>query len=273
MKILKDHVIIYDDQCPMCDLYTKAFVDTKMLGKDGRVRFTDLHAPLECNIDRDRACNEIALINTKEGTVTYGIDSLFNVIGHRFVWLWPLFKLAPFRWLMSKLYAFVSYNRKVIAPGTTFEAANSCTPSLRVGYRWAYILFSWLVTSLVLTYYAQTLVAYVSANSFGREFLICGGQIAFQSSVLFLFGQPRKLHYLGHLMTVSLAGALLLVPPLGLSLLIPEVPALVYLSWFGIVVSFMLVEHIRRVKHLGLLWVLSLTWVLYRLMVLTLIIW
>lgn len=273
MKTLKDHVIIYDDQCPMCELYTKAFVDTNMLEHNGRVRFTNLQASLGTKIDRARACNQIALIDTKAGTVTYGIDSLFKVIGHRFSWLMPLFKLAPFRWLMSILYAFISYNRKVIAPGAAFEAAHSCTPSLRVGYRWTYILFSWLVTSLVLTYYTSTLVAFIPAGNFGREFLVCGGQIAFQSLVLFLFYQPHKLHYLGHLMTVSLAGALLLAPLLGLGLLVQDLPEIVNLSWFALVVSLMLVEHIRRVKHLKLLWVLSLTWVLYRLVVLIFILW
>jgi predicted DCC family thiol-disulfide oxidoreductase YuxK len=32
MKTLKDHVILYDAECPMCKVYTHAFTTTGMTG-------------------------------------------------------------------------------------------------------------------------------------------------------------------------------------------------------------------------------------------------
>ena len=39
MKTLKKHVIIYDDECPLCDLYTGGFVKSVMLDERGRTPF------------------------------------------------------------------------------------------------------------------------------------------------------------------------------------------------------------------------------------------
>lgn len=94
MKTLKDHVIIYDDECPMCILYTRQFVKTGMLDKDGRVPFANVDA-LNVPVDKQRACNEIALVNTVNGEVTYGMQSLFKIIGHSFPMLNGLSQCSP----------------------------------------------------------------------------------------------------------------------------------------------------------------------------------
>jgi hypothetical protein len=69
---------------------------------------------------------------------------------------------------------------------------------------------------------------------------------------------------------VSLMGALLLLPLLLLAAIIP-LPALVCAAWFFLVVAFMLYEHSRRCRLLGLGYLPSITWVLYRLLVLALL--
>src|SRR5688572_20252266 len=111
MKTLKDHVIIYDDECPMCDLYTGAFVKTKMLEKNGREPYSWLPSSLRKQIDPQKARNEIALVNPKTGKVLYGIDSLFTILGYRFQFLKPIFQFEPFRLLTKYFYSFISYNR------------------------------------------------------------------------------------------------------------------------------------------------------------------
>jgi hypothetical protein len=61
----------------MCTFYTAAFIKTKMLDDNGE----NLCYPNGCRsyIDMDRAKNEIALVDTQNKTVIYGIDGLFKV--------------------------------------------------------------------------------------------------------------------------------------------------------------------------------------------------
>ena len=65
-------------------------------------------------------------------------------------------------------------------------------------------------------------------------------------------------------------GALLLLPALMLNSMTP-LNIYVNLTWFGLVVGLMFLEHWRRVKILEIHWFASISWVLYRLIVLWII--
>jgi predicted DCC family thiol-disulfide oxidoreductase YuxK len=269
MNTLHNHVIIYDKDCPLCNLYTGAFIKTEMLDKNGRQNFCDLNKETYPAMNIPRSRDEIALVNTNTGTITYGIDSLFKIVGHNFPICKIFFNAWFFRALMSKLYAFISYNRKVIAPAKDFEQPGSCTPSYNLTYRWIYIALSWMFTSIILTKFAARLEPMLPSTNFLREWLICGGQIVFQSASVMLMRKDRLVHYLGNMMTVSNIGALLLIP----ALFIPHAHPIFFIVWFGGVVAFMLVEHNRRTKILGLpIWA-SVSWVVYRILVLAIIFW
>lgn len=265
---MKNHIILYDDECPMCDLYTRAFIKTNMLDKNGREPFSTIPDHLRQYIDQERACDEIALVDTRTGRVKYGIDSLFAILGNRYTFLRPLFASRIFRRMMQYPYSFISYNRKVIVPGKVFETKGSCTPRFNLPYRWAYLLFAWIITSIILNAYSHLLADYVPAGDFWREFLICGGQIAFQSIIIALLGKERLMHYLGNMMTISLAGSLLLVPAIILHNTALISGSSFYLAWFATVVTLMFLEHARRVKHLGIHWSATAGWVAYRTLVL-----
>ncbi len=268
MKTLEKHTIIYDDECPMCNLYTGAFIQTGMLDAEGREAYGSIQPATAALLDQRRACNEIALVDREHQTVTYGIDSLFKVIGHSFPIFKPLFAWQPFRWVMQKVYAFISYNRKVIVPGNGFERAGQCIPDLNLTYRWAYLLSTWLFTSWVLYRYSGLLIPLIPASNLWREFAICGGQMLFQSLTISLLRKDRLISYLGNMMTVSLAGALLLGPVIWLHQTGQVQSSYFALGWFGLVVGGMLLEHIRRVRLLQIHWSASLSWVVYRLLVL-----
>ena len=268
MKTLTDHTIIYDDECPMCKAYTKAFVKAGMLDSHGREAFTEVVDNLP-HIDWKRAKNEIAMINKKDNSVLYGVDSITAILGNSMPSLKPLFNFSPFYKLLQYFYFFISYNRKVIVPGKKFEDYNTCTPDLNYTYRWAYILFAWLVTSMILLSYFQLAVPLVPESSFMREFMVCGGQIIFQGIIVALTRRDRWIHYLGNVMTVSLGGALLLTPMFLLTGWITS--NLFYVGYFMIVVGLMFLEHMRRVKILELPWYISVTWILYRFFVLVVI--
>lgn len=270
MKTLDKHVIIYDDECPLCDLYTDGFVKTGMLNECGRTPFRTLDPEIDKLIDRKRACNEIALVNKEDGRVLYGTESLFAIIGNSFPFFTGLFRFPPFVWLIKKLYSFISYNRKVIIPGTEFEGKSSCVPEFHRTYRWVYIIAGCFMTAIVLNAYSTLIIPIVPASKFSRELAICGGQIIFQAAVLSLLRRDRILHYLGNMMTVSLGGALLLLPVLIVNSVNP-VNIYFNLAWFGMVVGLMFLEHWRRVKILEIHWFASISWGLYRLIVLWII--
>jgi predicted DCC family thiol-disulfide oxidoreductase YuxK len=268
MKTLTNHTIVYDGECPMCDFYTNSFIKTGMLACNGRVAYGNAKVPAGFN--NTKARNEIALIDYDNGTVTYGLESLIKIISTSFPLLGEILKLGFVRAPLNLLYSFISYNRKVIAPPKVFEKKGACTPEYKIGYRLAYIVFAWFITSLILTRYAMMVYPFVPATNLYREFIICGGQIFFQMVFVLMISRDKLLHYIGNMMTVSLIGGLLLLPVIILNTMISVGP-MVSLAWFGLVVSFMLFLHWRRMKWLGLRTLPTFTWVLYRLIVLCII--
>src|ERR1700744_4121406 len=106
MKTLNNHLILYDADCPMCDFYTGAFVKAGLLPADGRNAYQQVTANSCPMVDRQRAVNEIALVDKETGEVTYGTKSLFKIFGNAMPLFKPVFNAGPIVWLFSKLYAF-----------------------------------------------------------------------------------------------------------------------------------------------------------------------
>lgn len=268
MKTLQNHVILFDDECPMCYAYTKTFIQTGMLDKNGREAYQNMPANFCPLVDKQRAANEIALVNTLTGEVTYGIQSLFKIIGHSLPFFKRLFSFGPFVYCMQKFYAFISYNRKVIIPAKV--KANATQPSFKIQYRIAYLLCTWLVTAYILTDYAHLLINFVPLGSSYREYLICGGQMLFQGTVILFYQKDKLWDYLGNMITISFAGSLLLLPILVASHYF-QINPILFILYFLMVAGLMFLEHLRRSKILDLGLTLSISWVLYRLAVLALI--
>ncbi|AYL98340.1 DCC1-like thiol-disulfide oxidoreductase family protein [Mucilaginibacter celer] len=268
MKALKNHVILFDAECPMCRVYTNAFVKTGMLDQGGRTAYQSEQATTCPVYDRRRAVNEIALINLENGEVTYGVKSLFKILANAWPLFAPLFSFNPFVWLMSKVYAFISYNRRVIIPAA--ETGFEYQPTFKLHYRLLYLLFTWFCTGFILSAYAHLLVGMVPLGNPYREYVICGGQIIFQGAAICSFDRRNLWTYLGNMMTISFAGSLLLLIGLLISHFV-QLHALVYTLYFMAVAGLMFLEHVRRTKLLGLGWVLTVTWVIYRIVLLGLI--
>lgn len=266
MKTLKNHIILYDAECPMCKLYTNTFIKAGMLDNTGRAAYQQMPEAACPYVDRQRAVNEIALVDTRTGEVKYGIHSVFKVIANSFPVFKPLFSFTPFIWLMSKLYAFISYNRRVIIP-TDADKAAGIQPTFKLKYRLAYLLFTWWIVGFILTAYARLLTGFVPLGGSYREYLICGGQVIFQGIIISIYAPAKRWEYLGNMMTISFGGALLLAPVL----LFPHLAPLIYPLYFMAVAGAMFLEHIRRTKLLHLGWLLTISWVVYRIALLVII--
>lgn len=274
MSTLKDHTLLYDADCPLCRIYTGAFVKYGWLDQQGRQSFQQVSETWAITINEERAQSEIALVNRTTNEVSYGIDALFHILTSKMPGLTPLFAAKWFRWIIQHLYFFISYNRKVIAavkptPGTL----RAFVPAYNLKYRATYLLFAWLFTSIILNNYAVLMAGILPVGNIYREFLVCGGQMIFQGVIISVINKEKRIDYLGNMMTVSLMGALLLLPAFPLHSLFPGIPASGFIIYFLLIAGFMLLEHVRRVGLLGLGLSLSISWIIYRLIVLGILIW
>ncbi|KQB43364.1 hypothetical protein [Flavobacterium aquidurense] len=270
MKTLENQTLLYDEDCPLCSLYTTGFVKSGMLDENGRKSYGQLSEEEQNFVDLKRAPNEIALVDNKTKTVTYGIDSLIKVVGFSFPLIEKITTIKPVHYILKKIYSFVSYNRKVIIPGSVNEENKlQCVPDFNYKYRFLFIAFALTITTFVLFGYSN-LIPVLPKTSIVREVALAFGQIIFQSLFLLKFDKKTIMNYAGNLMTVSLMGSLILVPILIVSQFI-NFPAIFILGWFAITVLIMFTEHIRRIKILKLPHYLCYTWVLYRILALTLI--
>lgn len=272
MKTLKDHVILYDAVCPLCNMYTKGFVRTGMLDQNGRLPYQNMPDNLACLVDKERSVNEIALVHTPSGKVYYGIESLLRILGNAMPFLKSLFRCWLFIKMADKFYKFISFNRRLIVPSKKDEVfGDNVDPFFHKGYRLAYLIFAWLITAFVLHKFSLRLTDILPQSNFYREFLVCGGQLVWQGIAIQLLYRKKSWDYLGNMMTISLAGSLLLGLNMAAGKFFHFENPLLYACLFGLVVTLMLVEHVRRAKLLNLDWRITASWVLYRLVVLLII--
>lgn len=266
MKTLKNHILIYDSECPMCTMYSKGFIKAGMLDENGRKAFTEVSSERDSLIDFNRAKNEIALVDYRQSKVIYGLDSLLLIIGNSFPALEKMARIQPLYWFFKKLYSFVSYNRKQIIPSEKDHNGQGCVPDFNVRYRLAYISFVVIFSAFVLSLFSAQMNVGLKVN-FWREFAVCAVQIAWQTLFLKNYLKEKCWDYIGNMMTVSLIGTLLLIPALLLNL---NGGLLVF--YFGFVVVLMFLEHLRRCKILQLNLLPTVSWTIFRMTVAALII-
>lgn len=266
MRTLKNHTLIYDNECPMCALYSKGFTKCGMLDAEGREAFTEISVRNKALIDFSRAKNEIALVDHENNKVIYGLDSLLLIIGSSFPLLERIARIQPLYWFFKKLYSFVSYNRKQIIPSEKDKTEQSCVPDFNLKYRFAYIAFVAMFSAYILSLYSEKFGMGLHPNFF-RELAVCLGQIVWQTLFLKWYLKDKIWDYLGNMMTVSLIGTLLLIPAM-----LTNLAPVFYLIYFGIVVFIMFLEHLRRCRILKLNMLPTISWILFRLTALAIII-
>lgn len=269
--MLENHKLLLDKDCPMCNIYGSFFEQTSLIDRNTLAHYQTIDDHVAARIDMDRARNEIALHDTVTGHNMYGLDSLITIVSHDRKWLKHLLANPWVYAFFKRLYKFITYNRKVIYPAPANTSGRACTPDLNLRYRWAYIILVALFTGLVLNQFAYGLNnALGYSHNHWREFVICFGQIIWQGAAVFFISRENLMDYLGNMSTVSLLGAVLLLPLLVIHAFIP-LSAIALLAAFAWVVGLMLMEHIRRCRILGIPVSLTFSWVIYRNIVLAVI--
>ncbi len=148
-------LIVYDASCPMCRIYTKGMVAADTTGNLSRIGNNELtQKDLLARLDRQRARHEIPLIDLDGGETLYGVDTWIHAIGHRNKQIKNLLSLNWLKAVLQKVYAFISYNRRIIitsAPGRWNLL--DLQPDFRSDYRLAFIL---VVFSLIGVLFSST---------------------------------------------------------------------------------------------------------------------
>jgi len=230
---MKDKVIIYDDNCPMCCVYTKVFTQMGMLEEEGRVPFSLIdQKDFAHQLDLDKARHEIPLVDVSGKTTLYGLDSMLEILAQKIPNLVKIARFAPFYFLLTQLYKFISYNRKIIAAQKTEEGSFDCSPDFHFVYRLAYLVFSFGLSGLIIAQFSIPIPFSI---------LILGGLFTLVSMLSF---RKQLWNWLGHLGTSLLMGSLFI----SIFQLIPGIPLFV-LSCFGITLIFQ--QLIHRIRLLG----------------------
>lgn len=260
--------LMYDEFCSMCRWYSQRMVDFGLIAREERksvqVCMADNEMPL---IDFNQAMNKIAYYNADKNQIFYGIDSILEIISHKYPRLVNVFRWKPIIFLLNIFYNLISYNRRIIAP-TRMCNDESCTPTRSWSNRILYIIVCWMMVVAIAKVFStiplQVSFRWPFVYIEGLTFI---GQFIIQGIVLWVIGRRYYYDYFGHLAHVSLIGSLYLFCLfLGLKLMyfleMPiTTPAIVSLI---IVQSIMFFKHRQRVKSHNFPLILIFTWLLYR---------
>jgi predicted DCC family thiol-disulfide oxidoreductase YuxK len=242
--MLSDKIILYDDSCPMCSLYTQAFVRLRLLEPQNRVGLAEAGQQYLARLDMDRARHEIPLLDRETGEVVYGIDALFLIISHRFPLLHYLFRLRLFRGSMYGLYQIITYNRRFIAGTAAPCSGFNCAPDFSLKYRSIYLALALIIwAGLLLSFLRNPMVlddptlrgAFLMAGGLQLLALACGARAR------------RKWDYLSSVATNVLVFGLLLLPMLILPLPTATLGAILVCA-----IVFTSLDYGRRLRNLAL---------------------
>lgn len=262
--------LLYDKDCPLCRWYTALFVKYGLLPENGRIAYTDYVKNHPGVVDSEVAQTKIACVNNNTREVNYGIDSLLLILGQRFKFIQWAGKLKPVYFSLQLLYLFISYNRKIVAPGPQKSIDCACEPAKSVFWRITFIIvIGWLTYLNVDWYFGKFLTEHLILYP-ANDLILLLAQLTFQWLAFSTFGQKNSYDYLGHLAFTSFLGSLLLLF-FGLVLLLLDLTGVstgfLALVCYGITIAFLFFEHKRRVQLKGWTWKLSISWVLFRLII------
>jgi len=259
---MKNKILVYDDNCPLCTWYSGLFVKYGFLSAEGRKPFSTLDDVLLSKLDFDKGRNEIPLLDTSTNKVFYGIDALLEILDQKIPFIKALGNLPALKWFLKRIYKLVSYNRKVIVAKKCGPGSIDCSPDTNYFYRFLFMMISLTFNTIMviplhtglfsqLSYYHITFFEMQAAHF---AFVLANCTLAFT------FHKEIGYEYLGQVNMLALSVILLLMPLLFLNNFI-SIEWLNSAYLIGTTV-FIFKEYIRRMKYTGILtknkWVVSL---------------
>ena len=258
---MKNKILVYDDNCPLCTWYSGLFVKYGFLNADGRKPFSTLDDTLLLKIDFNKSRNEIPLLDTSSNKVLYGIDALLEILDEKIPFIKATGNFAPLKWVLKKIYKIISFNRKVIVAKKCGPGNIDCSPDINYLYRFFFMVVCLSFNTLMLYPFQNNLfskLSYYHLNFYELQaahfvFVIVNCTLAFS------FSKARGYEYLGQVNMLALM-VILLVMPLSIF------NYFFFIEWFStawliITASITLREYLRRMEYTEVLsnnkWVVS----------------
>jgi predicted DCC family thiol-disulfide oxidoreductase YuxK len=248
--IANNKVMVYDDNCPLCNAYTSAFVKIGLLETNGRKAFSQATDSIMCKLDTHKSKNEIPLLDTVTNQTWYGLDAMLEVISVKFPLVKRVANIKPIKWFLQRIYKLISYNRKVIVAVPKTNSKYDCTPDFNAKYRLVFLLFVTLFTiACIKPLYYFFNVQSTANTALQQVYLGFGGLFLVAFVLPKLLHNAMSYHYWGQIAMVSLLSLLLTLPLLfaGQILLLPAFVKGFYL--LGLL-AFMIKEIRRRITYL-----------------------
>jgi len=248
-------VIIYDDKCPMCAIYTSGFIKWGLIGEENRLPFAQLKdQQFVAQMDRERSRNEIPLVDLDGGRTLYGIDAMLFILTQKLPFLRMLFRLRAVDWFFRRLYKLISYNRRVIVGGQYCSTNFDCAPDFNLKYRVVFMLAATTFALWITYLFGKALAPAFSLDPAAAGLValaVCGtGWFVHQAYAALLLKGTRRFDYLGHMGMVKITGVL----PLLLTIWFGGLAEGTNVLWFGaasVLISGVLMfrQHRRRVRN------------------------
>jgi predicted DCC family thiol-disulfide oxidoreductase YuxK len=256
--------IIYDGECPFCEVYTGAFVKLGVLGAEERMPFSALkNQEFISRMDVTRQGNEIPLVDLNGGETIYGLDAMLFLLAKKWKWIRTIFRFPPLYFFFRRFYALISYNRRIILAKKYSNLKCSCAPAFHLGYRIAFIFIAVFI-SFFFTWefgkaFAQTIPVNIKNAAIKTE-AICGTGWIVMIFLAVAFLKKNAIDYIGHLAVLEVIGVFILLPSI---IIAPHIGfAGFILCVLNVLFSsgIMLRGHIRRIRALGVSQVWTSIW-------------
>ncbi|MEO6491133.1 MAG: hypothetical protein ABIO04_14420 [Ferruginibacter sp.] len=246
-------VIIYDDNCPLCSLYTIGFVAAGMITNDNRKNFSTVDSSLLELIDTNRCRNEIPVIDLKNSQVWYGIEGLSEIIQQRLPFLKPVIDFRPVNWILNKTYNLISYNRRVIVARKTTVGNFDCTPDFNFRYRLLFMLLFIAFNTFMLYPIQINILANSSIRINQNELQALHFMLVISNIAIAYFLHPRvAIEFLGQVNMLALTTVLLTIPLIFLNKFC-FADLFINNYYLSLLTLFVFVEYRRRMDYAGII--------------------
>ena len=258
---MKNRILVYDDNCPLCTWYSGLFVKYGFLDAKGRKPFSTLDDRLLSLIDFNKSRNEIPLLDITSNKVLYGIDALLEILDQKIPCIKRTGNLAPVKWLLKKLYKLISYNRKVIVAKKCGHGNIDCSPDTNYFYRFIFLAICLSFNTLMLYPIQNNVFSKLSHYhlSFFELQVAHFALVIINCTLSFSFSRERGYEYLGQVNMLALSAILLLTPLLLIGYFFPFESLITV--WLIVSAAFIFKEYIRRMEYAAVLlknkWVVS----------------
>ncbi len=258
---MKNKILVYDDNCPLCTWYSGLFVKYGFLETGGRKAFSTLDDKLLSLIDFNKSRNEIPLLDTSSNKVLYGIDALLEILDQKIPYIKTTGNFAPIKWLLRKFYKLISYNRKVIVAKKCGPGDIDCSPDNNYFYRFVFMTICLFFNTIMLypvQYNILSKLSYYHLSSLelqAAHFAL----VIINCTMSFTFSREKGYEYLGQVNMLATTVILLLTPLLVIGYFFSS--GLLISIWLMLSAVFIFKEYARRMKYAGVLsdnkWVVS----------------